>query len=98
MAAHQAKGLDPGQAFALAMGQNGEKSDKASGPGGLRLRIMEHNLNLNPVRRRKISVPELSPMTTVHEAAIDSRECLCCCSNPSFWISAVMEANKTPLL
>lgn len=67
-----AKGLDPEQAFALAMGQNGDKSDKPS-VGNLRLRMKEHNLNL--VRRRKVSVPELGPMTTVHEASMDSREC-----------------------
>ena len=45
-----------------------EKSDKA---GGLRLRIKEHNL----IRRRKVSVPELGPMTTVQEVAMDSRRC-----------------------
>lgn len=65
------KGLDPEQAFALAMGQNGDKSDKPS-VGNLRLRMKEHNLNL--VRRRKVSVPELGPMTTVHETSMDSRE------------------------
>jgi len=63
------KGLDPEQAFALAMGQNGEKTDKPAAGGGLRLRIKEHNL----VRRRKVSVPELGPMTTVQEVAMDSR-------------------------
>lgn len=68
----QSKGLDPEQAFALAMGQNGDKADKAS-VGTLRLRMKEHNLNL--VRRRKVSVPELGPMTTVHESSMDSREC-----------------------
>lgn len=64
------KGLDPEQAFALAMGQNGEKTDKPSAGSALRLRIKEHNLN----RRRKVSVPELGPMTTVQEVAMDSRE------------------------
>jgi hypothetical protein len=63
------KSLDPEQAFALAMGQNGEKGDKASPGAGLRIRIKEHNLN----RRRKVSVPELGPMTTVQEVAMDSR-------------------------
>jgi hypothetical protein len=63
------KALDPEQAFALAMGQNGEKADKPAAGGGLRLRIKEHNL----VRRRKVSVPELGPMTTVQEVAMDSR-------------------------
>ncbi|KAL2273579.1 hypothetical protein FJTKL_04424 [Diaporthe vaccinii] len=63
----QGKRLDPEQAFALAMAQNGDKGDKPC-TGGLRLRIKEHNL----IRRRKVSVPELGPMTTVHEAAMDS--------------------------
>ncbi|KAG6359265.1 hypothetical protein INS49_012786 [Diaporthe citri] len=65
----QGKGLDPEQAFALAMAQNGDKADKPCA-GGLRLRIKEHNL----IRRRKVSVPELGPMTTVHEVAMDSRD------------------------
>lgn len=63
------KALDPEQAFALAMGQTGEKTDKPTVAGGLRLRIKEHNLN----RRRKVSVPELGPMTTVQEVPMDSR-------------------------
>ncbi|KAK1760527.1 Up-regulated during septation-domain-containing protein [Echria macrotheca] len=62
------KSLDPEQAFALAMGQNGDKSDKTNPGSGLRIRIKEHNLT----RRRKISVPELGPMTTVQEVAMDS--------------------------
>ncbi len=63
------KALDPEQAFALAMGQTGDKPEKPSAGGGLRLRIKEHNL----IRRRKVSVPELGPMTTVQEVAMDSR-------------------------
>ncbi|KAK0652289.1 Up-regulated during septation-domain-containing protein [Cercophora newfieldiana] len=65
------KSLDPEQAFALAMGQgsnNGEKGEKTNPGAGLRIRIKEHNLN----RRRKVSVPELGPMTTVQEVAMDS--------------------------
>ncbi|KAI0143874.1 hypothetical protein F4776DRAFT_653360 [Hypoxylon sp. NC0597] len=58
------KQLDPEQAFAMAMGQ----ADKPSVANGLRMRIKEHNLT----RRRKISVPELGPMTTVQEVAMDS--------------------------
>lgn len=68
-AASPGKALDPEQAFALAMGQNGEKTDKNSAGNGLRIRIKEHNL----IRRRKVSVPELGPMTTVQEVAMDSR-------------------------
>lgn len=67
------KGLDPEQAFALAMGQssNGAGADKTAPPAnGLRFRIKEHNLT----RRRKVSVPELGPMTTVQEIAMDSRK------------------------
>ncbi|OTB08977.1 hypothetical protein M426DRAFT_130142 [Hypoxylon sp. CI-4A] len=56
------KQLDPEQAFAMAMG------DKSSVTNGLRMRIKEHNLT----RRRKISVPELGPMTTVQEVSMDS--------------------------
>ena len=63
------KSLDPEQAFALAMGQNGEKSEKTNPGAGLRIRIKEHNLT----RRRKVSVPDLGPMTTVQEHALDSR-------------------------
>ncbi|OTB16492.1 hypothetical protein K445DRAFT_292380 [Daldinia sp. EC12] len=58
------KQLDPEQAFAMAMGQ----TDKGSVGNGLRMRIKEHNMT----RRRKISVPELGPMTTVQEVAMDS--------------------------
>ena len=70
-----AKALDPEQAFAHAISQSqpskAERSEKlSSATSGLRLRIKEHNLN----RRRKISVPELGPMTTVQEAAMDSRK------------------------
>lgn len=63
------RGLAPDQAFALAMGQNSDKADKGAA-SGLRLRVKEHGL---PSRRRKISVPELGPMTTVHESSMDSR-------------------------
>ncbi|KAK4168006.1 Up-regulated during septation-domain-containing protein [Cladorrhinum sp. PSN259] len=59
------KALDPEQAFALAMG---EKTEKTTAGAGLRIRIKEHNL----IRRRKVSVPELGPMTTVQEVAMDS--------------------------
>ncbi|KAL2758071.1 hypothetical protein ACRALDRAFT_2025732 [Sodiomyces alcalophilus JCM 7366] len=66
------KGLDPEQAKAYALGQtqNADKPDqgRSSPSNGLRIRIKEHNL----VRRRKVSVPELGPMTTVQEVAMDS--------------------------
>ncbi|KAL2140339.1 hypothetical protein VTI28DRAFT_3952 [Corynascus sepedonium] len=63
------KPLDPEQAYALAMSQSGEKSEKLTAVTSLRIRIKDHN---NLIRRRKISVPELGPMTTVQEAAMDS--------------------------
>ncbi|KAK3906439.1 Up-regulated during septation-domain-containing protein [Staphylotrichum tortipilum] len=62
------KPLDPEQAFAVAMAQNGDRSEKLTAVAGLRIRIKEHNL----IRRRKISVPELGPMTTVQETSMDS--------------------------
>lgn len=70
--ANAAKDLDPEQAFQHAISQSkAEVGDRlAAATNGLRLRIKEHNLT----RRRKISVPELGPMTTVQEAAMDSRE------------------------
>ncbi|ROT41366.1 hypothetical protein SODALDRAFT_270671 [Sodiomyces alkalinus F11] len=50
--------------------QTTDKPDqgRSSPSNGLRIRIKEHNL----VRRRKVSVPELGPMTTVQEVAMDS--------------------------
>ncbi|KAI0148705.1 hypothetical protein GGR57DRAFT_227586 [Xylariaceae sp. FL1272] len=62
------KQLEIDQAYALAMTQSSEKLDKSLLSNGLRLRIKEHNLN----RRRKVSVPELGPMTTVQEVSMDS--------------------------
>ncbi|KAM0639595.1 hypothetical protein ACHAQF_006519 [Verticillium nonalfalfae] len=65
-----AKALDPEQARAYALGQAAlsEKDKEKTSGGGLRVRIKEHNL----IRRRKVSVPELGPMTTVQEVAMDS--------------------------
>ncbi|TWU79156.1 hypothetical protein ED733_008853 [Metarhizium rileyi] len=59
------KSLDPEAAFAVAMG---DRNDKGPASSALRLRINQNN----PPRRRKISVPELGPMTTVQEIAMDS--------------------------
>lgn len=66
------KSLDPEQAFALAMGQNDKTEKPCTSSGSLRLRIKEHNL----IRRRKVSIPELGPMTTVQEVPMDSRKYL----------------------
>jgi hypothetical protein len=43
--------------------------DKPSTTASLKTKITQHSL----VRRRKISVPELGPMTTVQEVPMDSR-------------------------
>ncbi|KAI0974156.1 Up-regulated during septation-domain-containing protein [Xylaria arbuscula] len=63
-----AKPLDLDQAHVIAMGQSPDKVDKPGLSNGLLLRIKEHNLT----RRRKVSVPELGPMTTVQEVSMDS--------------------------
>lgn len=47
-------------------------ADKPSAAASLKTKISQHSL----VRRRKISVPELGPMTTVQEVPMDSRMCL----------------------
>lgn len=65
-----AKLLDLDQAAAIVMSQSPEKSEKSGLSNGLLLRIKEHNLT----RRRKVSVPELGPMTTVQEVSMDSRK------------------------
>lgn len=62
-----AKPLDLDQAYAAPMSQVPEKSGISN---GLLLRIKERNLT----RRRKVSVPELGPMTTVQEISMDSRK------------------------
>lgn len=62
--------VDPERAFAIAMGHSGEKTEKHSAAAGLRIKVSPHNL----IRRRKVSVPELGPMTTVQEVAMDSRK------------------------
>ncbi|KAI0521753.1 hypothetical protein F5B22DRAFT_500646 [Xylaria bambusicola] len=63
-----AKPLDLDQAHATVVNQCSDKSDKPGLSNGLLLRIKEHNLT----RRRKVSVPELGPMTTVQEVSMDS--------------------------
>ncbi|KAK8124567.1 uncharacterized protein PG998_000326 [Apiospora kogelbergensis] len=62
------KQLDPEEAQAVALGQSSEMAEDADKVNDLRIRIKERNLT----RRRKVSVPELGPMTTVHEVAMDS--------------------------
>ncbi|KAK8138809.1 hypothetical protein PG984_002189 [Apiospora sp. TS-2023a] len=62
------KQLDPEEAQAVALGSPAEDAENADKVNDLRVRIKDRNLN----RRRKVSVPELGPMTTVHEVAMDS--------------------------
>ncbi|TRX95858.1 hypothetical protein FHL15_003412 [Xylaria flabelliformis] len=64
-----AKPLDLDQACGAAMNQSPEKPEKSGISNGLLLRIKQQNLT----RRRKVSVPELGPMTTVQEVSMDSR-------------------------
>jgi len=65
------KSPDPETVFAIAMGQSGTaEKDRSIPGGGLRIKPKEQTL----VRRRKVSVPELGPMTTVQEIAMDSRK------------------------
>lgn len=55
---------------AQATGQSGSGEKDRSVPGGaLRTKPKEQTL----IRRRKVSVPDLGPMTTVQEVAMDSR-------------------------
>lgn len=49
-------------------GQANDKAEKQSTGSGLKKRLNQHNI----VRRRKVSVPELGPMTTVQEISMDS--------------------------
>ncbi|KAJ2986261.1 hypothetical protein NUW58_g5114 [Xylaria curta] len=66
-----AKPLDLDPAHIVTMSQSPDKSDKPDKSGlsnGLLLRIKQQNLT----RRRKVSVPELGPMTTVQEVSMDS--------------------------
>lgn len=62
------KSPDPETVLSSTMGQ-GEKERSIPG-GSIRTKPKEQTL----VRRRKVSVPELGPMTTVQEIAMDSRE------------------------
>lgn len=68
-AASPGKPLDPeqAQAFALARSQTGEKNERMA---NLHLRV---RINQREMRNRKIGVSDLAPLTTVQEAAMDSR-------------------------
>lgn len=64
------KAVTPDKAFAVAMSHIPDKVEKPpSVTAGVKARLNQHSLN----RRRKVSVPELGPMTTVQEVSMDSR-------------------------
>ena len=61
--------VDPQQSCVLSMGPNNEANGNSNVGSGLRIQVKEQNLT----SRRKVSVPELGPTTTVQEAPMDSR-------------------------
>lgn len=63
------RALDIEKPSAMALQQQEEKSDKPGTATILKNKITQHSI----IRRRKVSVPELGPMTTVHEVPMDSR-------------------------
>src|SRR5271156_4337300 len=63
---------DPEQAFALAMSHSSSAPDRPFIGTAMRTKIKEQSL----LRRRKPSVSDLGPMTTVQEIAMDSRKYL----------------------
>jgi hypothetical protein len=64
------KGVDAEKATMAPSTSSNEKTDFQTGLNGLKKRLNQHSL----ARRRKISVPEVGPMTTVQEMPMDSRE------------------------
>jgi hypothetical protein len=62
--------VDPETAFALAMNKNCERNEKPSATPALKIKVNQPNLN----RRRKVTLPDLGPMTTVQEVTMDSRK------------------------
>jgi hypothetical protein len=64
------KGVDVEKAISTLSVPTSDKIDKlALAPSGLKKRLDQYSL----VRQRKISVPELGPMTAVQGLTIDSR-------------------------
>jgi hypothetical protein len=68
---------DPEQAFALAMSQSSNVPDRPFIGTSMRVKLKEQSL----LRRRKPSVSDLGPMTTVQEVAMDSRKSFFCYPN-----------------
>lgn len=58
-----------GAAAAAATVEKDDQAAKFAPTASLKTKISQHSL----VRRRKVSVPDLGPMTTVHEVPMDSR-------------------------
>ena len=65
------KGADSEKATMAPAAASEEKADSQPLLNGLKKRLNQHSL----ARRRKISVPEVGPMTTVQELSMDSRMC-----------------------
>lgn len=65
---NSSKAVDSDRASTLP-GATNDKPEKTGTTASLKNKISQHSL----VRRRKISVPELGPMTTVQEVPMDSR-------------------------
>ncbi|KAH8676766.1 Up-regulated during septation-domain-containing protein [Tricladium varicosporioides] len=67
------KSPDQEKASTQAMGQNGSgEKDRSLLGSALGLKPKEQKKEQTLIRRRKVSVPELGPMTTVQEVAMDS--------------------------
>lgn len=57
------------RASTWAIAQKDDRTEKPSAASSLKAKINQHSI----VRRRKVSVPDLGPMTTVQEVPLDSR-------------------------
>lgn len=66
---NSSKALDLEKVTGMAPPQQEEKAEKPTTTTSLKNKISQHSI----IRRRKVSVPELGPMTTVHEVPMDSR-------------------------
>ncbi|RGP77825.1 hypothetical protein FLONG3_4059 [Fusarium longipes] len=62
------KGLDSDKSTMAPAAASNDKAESQTGLNGLKKRLNQHSL----ARRRKISVPEVGPMTTVQEMPMDS--------------------------
>ncbi|KAL7915283.1 Up-regulated during septation domain-containing protein [Trichoderma velutinum] len=60
--------VDPETAFAMAMNKNSERNEKPGASPTLKIKVNQPTIG----RRRKVTIPELGPMTTVQEITMDS--------------------------